>query len=61
MVLCLRWIQNPDRSMLNTALPSIAVYQDYYGGHYKKTKNKKITAHVMMLWKYKPLDQDDTL
>jgi hypothetical protein len=37
-------------------------YQDYYGGHYRKTKqNKKMAAHVMMLCKYKPLDQDDAL
>jgi hypothetical protein len=43
---CLRWIQNFDRgngpnprSMVNTALPGppgTVVYQDYYGGHYRK-------------------------
>jgi hypothetical protein len=44
----------------NAALPGApgtAVYQDYYGGHYRR----KTAPHVMMLWKYKPLDQDDAL
>jgi hypothetical protein len=49
MVLCLGWIENPDRgnepspgSML-TALPGshgTAVYQDYYGGHYRKKNGR---------------------
>jgi hypothetical protein len=46
--------------MLNIApsgSPGAMVYQDYYGDHYRK-KNR---LHVMMLWKYKPLDQRDAL
>jgi hypothetical protein len=37
--------------------PGIAIYQDHYGGHYRK----KIASHVMMLWKYKVLNEDDAL
>jgi hypothetical protein len=65
LVLCLGWIQDPDRgdgscvgNMFDTTLPGslgIAVYQDHYRGHYRK----ETAAHVMMLWKYKPLNQDD--
>jgi hypothetical protein len=33
------------------------VSQDHFGGHYRK----EMAAHVMMLWKYKPLNQDDDL
>jgi hypothetical protein len=46
VVLCLGWIQNPDRSsgsslrfMSDVTLPGspgIAVYQDHYGSHYRK-------------------------
>jgi hypothetical protein len=34
--------------------PGTAVLQDYYGNHCRKT-----VAHVMVLWKYKPLDPND--
>jgi hypothetical protein len=67
MVLYLRQFQNPDRgnglnpgNILNITMPGspgIAVFQDHYGGHYIKKK----ATHVMMLWKYKPLNQDDAL
>jgi hypothetical protein len=40
--------------------PGIVVYQDHYGGYYK-TKTKTMATHIMMLQKYKPLDQDDAL
>jgi hypothetical protein len=37
--------------------PDAMVYQNYYGDHYRK----KMAAHAMVLWKYKPLDQSDAL
>jgi hypothetical protein len=50
MILCLGQFQNPDREnrphprhMLNITppgSPSIVVFQDYYGGHYRKKQNK---------------------
>jgi hypothetical protein len=67
MVLCLGRIQNSDRSSGSDLVrvpdvtlpgsPGIAIYQDHYGGHYRK----KIASHVMMLWKYKVLNEDDAL
>jgi hypothetical protein len=39
LVLCLRQIQDPDRSMFNSALLGslgIVVDWDHYGGHYRK-------------------------
>jgi hypothetical protein len=64
-VLCLGQIQIPNRghgsslgSMFDDTLPDslgISVYQDHYGGYYRKNT----TTHIMMLWKYKPLNQDD--
>jgi hypothetical protein len=67
MVLCLGWTQDPNRgngsylgSMFNITLPgslSIVISQDHYGDHYPK----EITTPVMMLWKYRPLNQDDAL
>jgi hypothetical protein len=57
MVLCLGQFQNPDRdnrpypgNMLNITMPGspgIVVFQDHYGGHYRK--KKKTATHVMML------------
>jgi hypothetical protein len=37
--------------------PGTAVGQDHYGG----PTERKMASHVMMLWKYKPLNQDDAL
>jgi hypothetical protein len=67
MVLCLRWIQNPDGAMglvLGTclilpclvplALWSIRIIME-------ATIERKMAAHAMMLWKYKTSDQDDAL
>jgi hypothetical protein len=61
---CLPWVDKGDGpcpgSMFNIILPGspgIAVYQDHYGGHYRR----KTVTHVMMLWKYKPIDQDGAL
>jgi hypothetical protein len=63
MVLYLRQIQNPDRgrgpcpgSMFNITLlgpPGIAVNQDHYN---EATIERKMATHIMMLWKYKPLN-----
>jgi hypothetical protein len=44
----------PDITLPNP--PGTAVLQNHYGSHYRKT-----AAHVMTLWKYNPLDQDDAL
>jgi hypothetical protein len=44
----------------NITLPgslSVVVYYNHYGGHYRK----KTATHIMRLWKYKPLNQDDAL
>jgi hypothetical protein len=42
--------------ILPCLIPSTVVLQNHYGSHYRKT-----AAHVMMLWKYEPLHQDDAL
>jgi hypothetical protein len=64
---CLRWIQKSDRgngpnprSMLNIApsgSPGVMVYKTIM----ETIIERKTASHVMMLWKYKPLDQDDAL
>jgi hypothetical protein len=65
LVLCLGQIQDPDGvmalgSLFDVILSGFLVilfYQDHYVGHYIM----KRATHVMMLWKYKPLNQDDAL
>jgi hypothetical protein len=64
---CLGWIQNPDNSggsslgsMSEATLhgsPGFVVYQDSYGGHYRK----KIGFPYNVLWNYKSLNRDDAL
>jgi hypothetical protein len=49
-VSCLRCM--PDTTLPKA--PGTAVLQDCYGNHCRKT-----VAHVMVLWKYKPLDPND--
>jgi hypothetical protein len=66
-VLCLRRIQNFNRgnrlcpgSMRNTALPGPLVLWSLRTVM-KAVIERKTAAYVMMLWKYKPLDQGDAL
>jgi hypothetical protein len=67
LVLCLGLIQDPDRGvalvfgaclMLSCLVPlvlwSIRTIME-------ATIERKTATHVMMLWKYKPLNQDDAL
>jgi hypothetical protein len=67
MVFCLRWIQNSDRgnkpnprSIVNIALSGSLVLQSIRTIR-EAIIERKTAAHVMMLWKYKPLDQGDAL
>jgi hypothetical protein len=67
MVLCLGWIQDPDRgsdsclgSMFDVTLLVPLVLQSIRT-IMEAAIERKTAAHVIMLWKYRPLNQDDAL
>jgi hypothetical protein len=68
VVFCLRWIQNFDRgnrpnpkSMLLILPCLVPLVLRSIRTIMEAIKERKMASHVTTLWKYKPLDQDDTL